>query len=53
MVKIIIVALAIGWLLGHVSIDVLPSMGTYGVSVGTDTHYCSVESSGVSCEVAN
>lgn len=24
--------------------------GTYGVSIGTDTHYCSVENVGVSCE---
>lgn len=26
--------------------------GTYGFSVGTDTHYCSVETTGLSCEVA-
>lgn len=25
---------------------------TYGFSVGTDTHYCSVETTGVSCEAA-
>lgn len=47
---VVLGALALGIVSGLVHID--HYAGTYGVSVGTDTHSCSVETTGVSCEVA-
>ena len=37
---------------GSLTVDNYPQLHTYGFSVGTTTHYCSVENTGVSCEVA-
>lgn len=55
---IILLALVAG-MLGLVHIDWFPSMGAYGVygvDIGTNTHYCSLElvrlQLGVSCEAA-
>lgn len=37
--------------IAFVHVDVLPSIGTYGVSIGTATTYCSVDvPSGFSCQ---
>lgn len=35
--------LIVGLGTGFVIPDYLPEIGTYGVSVGTDNHYCSVD----------